>query len=502
MASQEPKSDIVDLLYDDELDEESREALHGELETDEEARRELEDFQEVLGAVRQADLQEEPSEAVHESIIAAAREHAAKSTSRQARVTKRAPAPSRDEKGLWSRLNSSGLGQLVLAASVVLVAGFVFVQLAGERSASHKFQAAEDAVDSQIRFGGPEPTAEEIARSEAATGAAQDEQERAEEEPAGDRSGAEAGAAIADRLDGDEDEQGQLARAEAPQEEPKAPAQKEAKTKAKTQESKESALGKIAKLDEPPQAKTRARRARKARPRKKSAKKDDNIELFGTEKSSKSSGKRDGVALDLDQQREAGNQRPTEEAAESDDSAISDVADLGSLAGNSVDEQPSSASGRASSASAGAPANEPESKADSDDDAASQSSVSTIESRYQSGNYAGVVTQADRYLSRSSGDDGAKTDEARVLELKARALARQGKSAEADRTYAELQKQYPSYKSDHVERERKALADQQQEKRRRRSMDTDMEMERQADEQEAGPVEEPDQTAPSSLETY
>ncbi|MFP4599389.1 MAG: hypothetical protein ACLFVJ_14115, partial [Persicimonas sp.] len=182
MASQEPKSDIVDLLYDDELDEESREALHSEIESSEEARREFEDFQEVLGVVRQADLHEEPSEAVHESIMAAAREHAAKSTSREARVTERTPAPSRDEKGLWSRINSSGLGQLVLAAGVVLVAGFVFVQLGSDNETAQQFEAANDAVDSQVRFDGPEP--EEIARTEAPARAAQDEQKLAEEEPA------------------------------------------------------------------------------------------------------------------------------------------------------------------------------------------------------------------------------------------------------------------------------------------------------------------------------
>jgi hypothetical protein len=256
-------------------------------------------------------------------------------------------------------------------------------------------------------------------------------------------------------------------------------------------------------------AKARAPRAtsRKARSRSKKAKSSDMLDLFG-------SNTRSGAAAptgkskpqprpERDERYASAEAAPQEEAAapverdkadEGNDSAA-----LGQKLGSLADDTSSSStysvgtddSAVAESESKPVPA---QAKASREQQT---SQVSTMESDYRSGNYAGVVTQADRYLARSSGQ---KADEARVLELKARALAQQGKTREADEVYAELQKKYPSYRSAQIERERRDLAEKRKrevKKRRRTPSKRSYDFESEALDKDAA---EPASVAPASAD--
>jgi hypothetical protein len=487
MASDKPQSEILDLLYDDELDEQMRAAAREHVEQSDEAREELEAYESMLAQIRAADLDEDVPESVHDSIMAAARNHTAKNASRQAQVTRRAPTPSKSTKSsLWSRLNSSGVSQLVLAAAVVLVGGFLFVNIGSKREDGQKFMAANQAVDEQVSFGGDssgqlaqkapaaetsEPVEELLAEDQPA------EDQPAEDQPAeGEPARGEMGPApSADK----KSELGELAMldqfekkekpAKARSPEPNAPAQNAGREAKRKDESRS----------------VQRRRARKSATRKKGPS-DDQIDVFQGSSS---------PSVDTTKS------RPAPKAAEKKDSTldqalgrssssgsapgsgVTDNAALGNKLGELADSSPDSDSEETYAEPAQAQQEAAEEQA---------SGVNTMESNYRSGNFAGVVTQADRYLSRSSED---QADEARVLELKARALARQSKSSEADEVYAELQKKYPSYKSDQIRRERAELTKKRKSQAERRRAPAEA-MER----EEADSMDDVDQPQPSSLD--
>lgn len=453
MASDKPQSKILDLLYDDELDAESRLEARREVEQSDEARQEFESFESMLDKIRDVDLDEDVPSSVHDSIMAAAREHTAKKATRQAQVTERAPTPSKSaEKSLWSRLHSSGATQLALAAAVVLVGGFIFINLGGQVR-EEKFHAAEHAVDSQVTFGGEteESAKQEFAKMEPAP-QADDELDKAPTEEA------QEGAALEDS-----------------EAEPAQPAEQSAKEK--------PAIGEIAQLDqktakanEPLRAKKRSapsaastKRAPRRTPTRKSRArtKSDNdvLDMFGGNRRSELQQNREPLKDSL-----AKAEAPAEEKAapakREDTDASDDSAALGQKLRGLAEADDSSAStsfslGSASGSAEGTASKPVPARGKREQQQQQTSQVSSMESDYRSGNYAGVVTQADRYLSRSSGQ---KADEARVLELKARALVQQGKNREADQVYAELQKEYPSYRSAQIERERRELAEKRKEK--------------------------------------
>lgn len=430
MASEEPKTSILDLLYDDELDEETREQTRRDVEASEEARRELEEYESMLGMIRESVPSEDVSDSVHDSIMAQAREHAAKSASRKAQVTDRPPAPSRSsEQSLWARVNSSGVGQLVLAATVLLAVGAVFLLYTVGDTRQEKFTAAHDSVDSEVTFG--EAPTGQMAR------APEQAEPRAEQAPA--------------------EPAQEPARAEEAEPEP---------------DSKESELGELAKLDQSERVaekKERSRAKPKRRPRSsrksKSAssadKKGDVIDLFSSSSKSRSDKSRKKARPKPSQptsgvealaEANAGPER--EEAAEAE-GGISDSSELGDFARGSIDADDGASAETKPEAS----------KSEAQSQAEEGPSVSSMETSYASGNYDDVVDQADRYLSSGS---GAQTSEARVLELKARALTRQGKSSQADSVYAELQKKYPSYKSDEIRTKRQELAKERRPAAKRR----------------------------------
>ncbi|QDG52507.1 hypothetical protein FIV42_17735 [Persicimonas caeni] len=490
MASDKPQSKILDLLYDDELDAEARDEVRRAVDQSDEARQELESFESMLSKIRDVDLEEDVPTSVHDSIMAAAREHTAKKASRQAQVTERSPntaAPR--EKSLWSRLNSSGVAQLAMAAAVVLVGGFIFVKL-GSKSEQRAFQAAEEAVHSEVTFGGEET--EELAKMEPSpkpTESPADEFGQAPAEP--EEVAEEAAEAEPEAEPAEKAKIGELAQLD---------------TKDTKQEAQQQANRQV---ESKKRAKARAPKAptRKARSRSKKSKSSDMLDLFGNNTRSGAAaptGKsKPQPRKDRDDRYASAEAAPQEEAAapverdKADES--SDSAALGQKLGSLADDT-SSSSNYAVGADDSAVA-ESESKPVPAQAKASReqqtSQVSTMESDYRSGNYAGVVTQADRYLARSSGQ---KADEARVLELKARALAQQGKTREADEVYAELQKKYPSYRSAQIERERRELAEKRKrevKKRRRAPSKRSYDFESEALEKEAA---EPASVAPASAD--
>jgi hypothetical protein len=461
MASDKPQLEILDLLYDDELDEQTRAAARRDVEQSDEARDELEAYETMLAKIRETDLDQDVPESVHDSIMASAREHTAKNASRQARVTRRAPKVSKQaEKNLWSRLNSSGVTQLVLAAAVVLVGGFIFLKLGGNNATEPKFNTAQEAVDKQVTFG--DKSASELAQApspevdEKANQMQPAQQESAKQELA----------------------KQELAKQELAEQEPTEETAAEEQTEG-DRTAKKSKIGELAQLDkraesQPPQPEAKEQSVRKRRARRSGSRKkdspNDQMEVFeDASKPAATTKKRRPApaAAEREEARLDDGIVQTESSSSSrsrsapSKSGVTDSADLGrslgAIADSSADE-PSSASGAAAPAE-----NKPVPSQDSDQE--QTSSVNAMESNYRSGNFAGVVTQADRYLSRSSSD---QVDEARVLELKARALARQGKTNEADGVYAELQKKHPSYKSDQIRRERADLTKERESKAKQR----------------------------------
>ncbi len=465
MASDEPQLDhnVVDLLYDDELDPQDRQAAEREVDASPTARRELVEFESMLGRIRQTDLEEDVPDSVHDSIMAAARKHAARSASRQARVTERAPSASkpRTAKTLWGRLGDSGVAQLVLAATVVLAAGFVFVQFTGS-SPERKYNEANSAVSAKIDLGPPnqlaqadQPPSAKPAPAPVAEQANLDERDNEHPAPTGAKS--------TDTGDGVESKIGKLAQLE-----------KTARADSPRHHRHSSDRRHVSHHRSAPGV------ARKARPRKK---KSEAIHIYDDLRRSNraSQGSAAGAAArsnhharpapskassmaERSQKMAAAEPSQPSAAADKAPSGLSDSTDLGQAVAGNIGDESNSRPAPARAATAKADEAKPATARQQQRPEGQTSTVNRLESSYANGNYAGVVTQADRYLSRASG--GA--DEARVLELKARALARQGKTRQADQTYAELQRKHPSYKSDQVRRERQRLAQTRHRKARER----------------------------------
>jgi hypothetical protein len=484
MASDEPKLDIVDLLYDDELDETTRRAARDDVEADPQERAELEDFEQMLSAIRDVELDQEVPSSVHDSIMEAARAKAAESTSQKARTTSRQPKAAPSEPSLWSRMHSSGVSQLVMAASVVLVAGFIFVKISGDSVESAKFSAAHDAVSSEVTFGESNPKYSEAASEP------QPAEQLEREEVVGDEPVAARKDLADDELVEEDRAKGDLAAAEEGNADPV--------------EAEESALGELARVDrdrEPTTRRSRApsrkRRAKSREPTK--AKKGESLDLLdsmGKSESSryaKPSTDDDSKADVLASADEADDKAPAAPDERKAESSISDISDLGNLGESSASSgSASSSSGAEAEASSQGRGSSTKSAADED----SGAGVARMESSYAAQNYDAVVDQADRFLAQSDGD---APETARVLELKALALTRQGEYTDADRVYAQLQRDFPSYKSDDVARERRELAEERNRAQKRRARPTEKSEDRYMDDVEADEAAEP---VESTIEAY
>jgi hypothetical protein len=449
MASDKPQLEMLDLLYDDELDEETRAAARRDIEQSDDDREELGAYESMLTKIRDADVDPEVPGSVHDSIMASARKHASENASRQAQVTGRAPTGSKSSKdSLWSRMNSSGASQLVLAAAVVLVGGFIFLKLGTYEAPPERFQSANDSVDQEVTFGqAPHAPISEAAPAPATT------------EPSQDKL------------------------AQIPQAEELAENDQTTKQVDQGRAAKKSKVGKLAQLEKPaeaesPEPRSRPKRRRMRRRTRKSASRkkesaNDQVELFqGANKSVANKSVANKPTAKKKQPSPAPRAAEKSSAdtsnmrlddsfgtpSSSSNSGVSDSADLGKGLGALADS--STGTGGAEAENKPVPTQE-----ESSEQQEQTSSVNTMESNYRSGNFAGVVDEADRYLSRSSND---QADQARVLELKARALARQGKSSQADAAYAELQNKHPAYKSDQIRRERADLSDDRKSKAKQR----------------------------------
>jgi hypothetical protein len=160
---------MLDLLYSDELNEldewTRQEALQQEVAQSDDDAAEFAELQAMLGRIRQEEHGEDVPESVHSAIMDAARRHAAESTSRSAQAVERAPrtahaaraaSPDRGDRGdrkksLWSRVVFGTGGQIALVATVMLLAGVLFVATNANHP-TRKFHAANSAVTSDVTF--------------------------------------------------------------------------------------------------------------------------------------------------------------------------------------------------------------------------------------------------------------------------------------------------------------------------------------------------------------
>ncbi|MGM0554913.1 MAG: hypothetical protein ACQEVA_00855 [Myxococcota bacterium] len=436
MSSEELKDHLVDLLYDDELDDETRASVRREVEDSDEAREDLEQFESMLGMIRESAEAEGPSDSVHDSIMAAAREHAEQTTRERAEASERAPrVPAGDgEQGIWARISSHQVTQLALAACAILGAGFLFYLFNMQADESAPTGAA---TSQQAKF--------KEAAEETSEPLSLDEQEvaQAEPEPA------------------EQEEQGMFerdSRAEPAAEKPLEGAEIDEMKDAEEPQRR----SRIA-----PRKKKSADKQPEQRPTKKSAPKldtsGDDFDPFGGEGSDSSAnqvfGTRDSPKAEGKKSEDSDRGR-----AANDNSSIAGT--LG-LADDASDERsaprPKPSSGSTGSAYGAADAEAPseeESRADSDDTAGT--SIADVEQAYRSGDNERVVRSADDIINSGNADG---EDMARALELQAFAQRRLERLDEADRTLARLQSEYPDYKPSTIQSARADIARQQRDER-------------------------------------
>jgi hypothetical protein len=443
MSSEELNDHLVDLLYDDELDDETRASMRREVEDSEDAREDLEQFESMLGMIRESTDDDGPSESVRASIMAAAREHAESTTRQRAAATERAPrVPAGDgEQSIWGRISNHQVTQLALAACAILGAGFLFYLF--------NMQADESA----------------------STGAATSQQAKFEE----------AAAEQDEAISLDEKELAQ-AETEPPAPEEAAPPGRAAEPRREQPEAAPDPALEGAELDdvEEPKAQRRSRRATAPRPKKKSADKapakprptakksapkqdlsGDQFDPFAGEDNSSDSD--DVFGTRNSPRAEAQKQAESDRGAASNDN--SSVASSLGLADNTAQQEgPAPTTGSTGSAYGGAAeAEAPSEEATrTDSESTAGTSIADVEQAYRSGNNEQVVRTADDIINSGS---AAGSRMARALELKGFALRRLGRLSEADRTLARLQSEYPDYKPSTIQSARADIARQERQER-------------------------------------
>ena len=140
--------------------------------------------------------------------------------------------------------------------------------------------------------------------------------------------------------------------------------------------------------------------------------------------------------------------RPLAEAQREPDRAV-DVVERESA------PAPMAAKAEAKPTSEGAPAYRPQA-----------GTIAAVEQRARANDYNGTIAASDAFLAA---DTGSATERARALQLKADALLRLGRYAEADRVYASIQQDYPTYQTTAVNSARARIQERQSRQPARRN---------------------------------
>ena len=531
MESNDENPRLVDLLYDDEIDEETAGELRAEIEETPQERAELEGYEELLSRIRREEVSEEVPSDLHDSIVSQAREAARTKQEQKARPERREPS-SRDESGpgLWGRLaKGSTLSQLSIAAMALLAGGAALYMMRGNLQPPRQTDA-ESGAPATKTVAQEKPAEAEPSASEKATAGATESKDEPPE------------AAVAE-------------------------------SEEKEVDSVKKAAGKLSdstKSDGAPgtrsgESRQKRRRDNEGRAREQVAANDE-----GTSSSSSSSldlesapepkGQLDSLAADkLADDRRGGSetrdsknakdlsvfgaQRPeapqkkekskarreAREPAPSDNRNVGDLAMGGSggsdeskaevqkrtTSGATAEEAPPATADEAPPAteeteSAGvklaekkaAPAQrqkpaQQQQKAEpttTDEDKSAVPTAHDVEIAFNNGEWAKAVRRADAILRTESVD---KLKKARVLELKARALEKQGLYRQARSTYAEIESNHPSYKESQIKSAKRRL----NRKRADRAASKEAASETES-EAESAPKKSSDEPADAVIEAY
>lgn len=433
MAVDKPQLDpgMLELLYPDELgelDEAELQALREHAALSDEDVSDLKDFESLLERVRAEDPGEDVPDALHASIMDAARSHhqitpaAANNESRADRTATRAPQvpeAERDDmnraKPLWARISAGTGGQIALVATVMLVAGFLFVTTRVNKSPEQKFSQANSSVTSDVIFGGGAPSG---GKGQAATDQPQETAEFAKAESFNDNLGkGDTELALNTELEA-EGESGPSATDESA--ERPAPSYR-------GRESKSAPRAKPA----PPTEKPSSRRASRAQqPNRAKTQKDTKKKMRSLKsKTSPSNRATDSASkqiLDAEPSKSSNSTKsapakPTTPSAESDD-ALAEFATGGA-----------------------SPEQQSEERADKTP--AQPASTDAMAQSFTSGHYDETQVRADAILADTGSSSG---DKAQALDYKARAQEASNDPGGALDTYQDLQTRFPKYRSGHI----------------------------------------------------
>lgn len=409
MASNNDNPDepeLVDLLYDDELDDQTAGRLRSKIQgSSPEDAAELESYEQMLERVRETETEQEVSREVHDAIVDTAREHATRRTEQAAHPETPTPSPSgrQHTETLWGRLTSGTKPtRLGTAAAALLACGTILYVMRGEvtpttqpttetASKSSSSAPAEGVGEAPPETSDlPAPTDQPpppgpSESDEAASGSNSDEPSRnALEVLRGDDSDETTGSGQPSSAD--EADNGARVR----RRQPTPPARDDEPSSAPTpnateQESEPQVLG-----DSP--------EPESAAPEDESA---ETIDPFGS-----------GRSADSSKGKPAGDDK-TAAASKSAAADSGKKSEKNDKPGNSADNR-----------------------------------LVDVETAYLNDNWAETVKGVDLLLAS---DDLEPSDEARALELKGRALEQQDKVDEAHSVFTNLAERFPDYKSSVIE---------------------------------------------------
>jgi hypothetical protein len=454
MSAEKSPDWLIDLLYADEEHEFDSEGPPDEAGLDEAESLELEGLRDLLGQVRASRVDVAPPEGLSASILAAAREVSAEASAEAARPEARRAAPGRPaaspgEGSLWGRARANTFAQIGAVAAVLLVGAFMVNRIHGTSSEAEMGAGMEVAAkaDDLVReqpaaaavAGADAPAADGLALKEEAAGAAE--------------SGDQAQAAV-EAIEGNLDR----ARNEDPAELDELAVGKaldEARERARREEAGLLSTKRSRDYEALSDKKTAAK-ADPAPPKKDSyialSEKDLDGIVSGELENTPGDAPNEPVALNAPSapSRSSSSGFGTEARYESTPSAArppspEPAEESEAKPTKLADEVVESAMAQRNAARTSSAQAADDIAARENQDATDKQpapSLGEVERMARAERHRDTIAAADRYLKSGM---GANADRARALELKAEALAAQGKGDEAQRVYDEIEKKYPTH---------------------------------------------------------
>lgn len=488
MEGNDENSSIVDLLYEDELDEETADRVRAGLDDPERA--ELQEYEELLDEIRAHRSEEDVPGEVHDSIMDAARKSAAGSSDvssgddERARPGRRSPAPRESSgRGIWGRLTEgSTITQLSVAAMALLAGGTALYILRGTVVETADQEAPAERASTAAESN-PSPEQDEPAEKLA--------EESTNERPleSGEESANETQALPENKPEPSGAEDQRKEAAPHPDEQVKKDESIEKSGRARRQAQAPEDEGSSAGEKSDPKKKVAKKPGKKARaqaesPSKSSASSQSSPSgsKAGLDRSNEDESADDGM-IDMfgasgsgsdesnaDRETEDPSTADREQAAKREADDSSEVGDLamgtGSAEQESAPSKKESESAPETDRDSDAPApterreETPEKKSEperpkNESNEGDVPSSKDVERAFRQGEWRETIRRADAIIRTKSVDE---LQEPRILELKARALENLGQLGAAQQSYALLSDNYPNYRRASVERARERIA--------------------------------------------